>query len=603
MTVIVGINAYHADSSACLLKDGRLIAAAEEERFVRIKHWAGLPVHALRYCLREGGIELSDVEIIAINTDPGANILRKLVYTTFRRPDWKLLADRLRNLRKRRSIIKGLETAFGGKRFRGEVHAVEHHLAHMASSFFASPFDRAGVLSVDGFGDFSSTRWGIGEGARIEASAGVYFPHSLGIYYETITHFLGFKRYGDEYKVMGLAPYGRDTFRTEMERLVSLKTGGRFELDLSFFSHHEGRAIVKWEDCEPVAEDYFTSAFLELLGKPREPAAPILRRHMDIARSTQAMYERAIFHTLRELHDRCGSENLVLSGGCAFNSVANGKIYANTPFGRMFVQPAAGDAGGALGAALHAWHVLLGKSRTFMMQHAYWGPEFAEPQLLQALENRRNELRDATCEWRRLETKELTKQVARCLAKGSVVGWFQGRMEWGPRALGNRSILADPRRPDMRDILNEKIKRRESFRPFAPSVLREHVFDWFEVDDDVPFMMKVFKVREDRRAEVAAVVHVDGSGRLQTVEEHQNPSFYRLINDFYELTGVPMLLNTSFNENEPIVHSPDEAIDCFLRTDMDELVLGNYLVSRERTHADIDDSMDCSRVSSISIGE
>lgn len=580
MTIILGVNAYHADSSACLIVDGDLVAAAEEERFTRIKHWAGLPTEAVRYCLREIGARFSDIDIIALNSDPGANAWRRVAYAAWRRPSWRLIGDRMRSRKIRRTVADALAQAIGTGEFRGDVKYVEHHLAHLASAFFTSPFDKAGLLSIDGFGDFTSTVWGAGEGRNMRPLGAVHFPHSMGIFYETMTHFLGFRRYGEEYKVMGLAPYGEDRFRREMERIIIPRRDGSFRLALEFFNHHEGRVAVKWENCEPSAGDYYSPQLVELLGPPRKQGDPLTQRHKDVARSAQAAYERVLFRLLCSLHGRCDSDAVVLSGGCAFNSVANGKIYESTPFERAYIQAAAGDAGGALGAALHAWHVARDEPRTFEMRHASWGPGFTEAQVLEALKGRRVELLDAACTWHRLESCELFGNVARALAEGKIIGWFRGRMEWGPRALGNRSILADPRRHDMRDTLNQKIKRRESFRPFAPSVLREHVSDWFETDDDVPFMMKVFRVRAGKRGAIPAVVHVDGTSRLQTVAREDCPEFWRLIQRFYRITGVPMLLNTSFNENEPIVHTPDEALDCFLRTNMDGLVLGNHLVVR-----------------------
>ena len=582
MTIVVGINAYHADSSACLIKDGRLVAAVEEERFNRVKHWAGLPVNAVRSCLGQCGIGFDEIDIIALNSNPRANFGRRLLHTAFHRPGWTLIKDRLRSRRYRRSIADALARACGRNEFRGSVYRVEHHLAHLAAAFFSSPFERAGVVSVDGFGDFASTAWGTGDDRTIEVKGRVHFPHSLGIFYETITHFLGFTRYGDEYKVMGLAPYGVDRFRAQMQQLISLRAGGSYELGLKYFSHHKGHSVMSWEDCEPVTADGYSHAITELLGPPRAPMDEITQRHKDIARSAQAMYERALFHILIETHAVCGSDALVLGGGCAFNSAANGRIFSNTPFSKLFIQPAAGDAGGALGAALHAWNVHLEKPRKFVMTHAYWGPEFSEEAIMESLERRSDELSSSLCSWESVEFRELVKRVARELADGRVIGWFQGRMEWGPRALGNRSILADPRRTDIREILNTKIKNRERFRPFAPAILKEHVAEWFGIDDDAPFMLKVLAVRESQRRRVPAVVHVDGSSRIQTVDKERNPIFCLLLEEFYSLTGVPLLLNTSFNENEPIVCTPIEAIDCFLRTRMDGIALGNQLLMRPK---------------------
>lgn len=581
MTAILGINAYHADASACLLRDGILIAAAEEERFKRVKHWAGLPAESIQYCLREADMSLKDISAIAINSDPRANFLRRAFYTLSHRPGIRLLRDRLKSRASRRAIPERIADTLQDRGFNGDVQFVEHHLAHLASAFYTSPFDEALALSVDAFGDFSSTALGLGSGDGLEIDEKIYFPHSLGIFYEAITRFLGFKAYGDEYKVMGLAAYGSIRYEKEMQALVRLEPAGRFSLALDYFEHHLGQETITWDDCEPVTGDHFAPALRELLGPPRTPEAPIEQRHMDIACSAQAMYETALFHLVRHLHALHQVDSLVLSGGCAFNSVANGRVRANTPVDSVFVQAAAGDAGGALGAALYSWHSRPGEKGRATMQHAYWGPGYCDEEIACQLHARRGEFEGRKYHQARMCSSELFRHVASAIADGQVVGWFQGRMEWGPRALGNRSILCDPRRGDMKDILNSKIKCREPFRPFAPSILREAVSDWFEVDDDVPFMSKVLMIRRERRGSIPAVTHVDGSGRLQTVERHQNPMFYRLIESFDELTGVPILLNTSFNQNEPVVCTVGEAIDCFIRTRMDMLVLGHHVIARE----------------------
>jgi len=603
VTTILGLNAYHADSSACLLCDGELVAAVEEERFTRVKHWAGLPVASIRYCLDEAGIRFRDVSIIAVNSNPTASLLRRIAFAATRRINRRLIADRIRSRAKRRSLPDSIASALGAEPFQGRTCFVEHHLAHLASAFYCSPFDRAVALSVDASGDFASTAWGLGEYGRLKAGGRIHFPHSLGIFYETITHFLGFKSYGDEYKVMGLASYGQPAFLSEMQKIVELDADGGFRLNLDYFSHHQGKATFQWEDCSPRADDYFTPNLSELLGAPREPGGPITARHKDIARSAQEMYERALFNLLGRLHDRYGVDALALSGGCAFNSVANGKVYRCTPFRKLYVQPAAGDAGGALGAALQVWHARLGNTRTMEMKHAFWGPHYSDTQIDSALHRRRNELGLDGCRWEKLANSELVQRAAMAISKGRVVGWFQGRMEWGPRALGNRSILADPRRADMKEVLNEKIKRRESFRPFAPAVLRSFVSEWFEIDDQVPFMMKVFPVHRHQRERIPAVTHVDGTGRLQTVEESEHPLFFRLIDSFRSLTGVPMLLNTSFNENEPIVCSVDQAIDCFLRTHMDMLVLGDRVLERPSVESPVVEQATARCVSADAVDE
>lgn len=578
---ILGINAFHADSSACLVRDGILVAAAEEERFRRIKHWAGFPSESIRYCLEAAGVRLEQVDCLAVNFDPRANLWRKAAYVLSQRPDPRLVLQRLRSRRRRHGLVDLLATAFPGQRFQGTVRHVEHHLAHLASAYLVSPFNEAVCVSVDGFGDFSSTAWGVGHAGRMEISGRVFFPHSLGIFYQAITQFLGFPHYGDEYKVMGLAPYGEPTYLGRMQQMVRLGKDGQFELALEYFRHHREKIEYTWDEGVPTVGRLFDPALEELLGPARRSDEPIEARHRDIARSAQAMYELAFLHILNHTQKRYGMESVALAGGCAMNSVANGKVCRETSFKRVYVQSAAGDAGGAIGAAMVASQALGGSSGRWVMDHAYWGPEYTDQEILGVLERQRSAIDGAGCSVTRFDDEvKLCERTARAIADGLVVGWFQGRMEWGPRALGNRSIVCDPRRGDMKDVLNRKIKRRESFRPFAPSILREAVGEWFESDGDVPFMMQVFQIREEKRGLIPAVTHVDGSGRLQTVHRETNPGYYRLIESFRSLTGIPMVLNTSFNENEPVVCRPDEALDCFLRTRMDVLVMGSWMLTR-----------------------
>jgi len=578
--IILGLNAFHADSSAALVRDGKLIAAAEEERFRRIKHWAGFPSQAIAYCLSEAGIKLADIDHIAFNQDSRANLLRKITYFITKRPNINLVLQRLRNRRSRAGIPALLEQTFPGETIRAAIHPVEHHFAHLSSAFHVCPFNQAAVVSVDGFGDFSSAAWGVAAGNDISPYGRVYFPHSLGIFYQAITQYLGFPHYGDEYKVMGLAPYGRPSFLDSMRKIVRLVPDGGFELNLEFFRHHREDIPYQWMNGSPEFGDLFSPALEHLLGPRRAPSDRLEDHHNDIARSAQAMYEEAFFHLLGNLQRRSGLTDLALAGGCAMNSVANGKVRRNTPFRRVYVQSAAGDAGGAIGSAFAVWHKLGGK-RNFVMDHAYWGPAFNATEMRTVLNAHGFDIAAANCTVEDIgDEAALCRRTAEAIAKGQVIGWFQGRMEWGPRALGNRSILCDPRRPDMKAMLNDKIKRRESFRPFAPSVMEEAVAEWFEEDDPVPFMMQVFQVREEKRKLIPAVTHVDGSGRLQTVTSSTNSRYHKLIESFRDLTGVPMVLNTSFNENEPVVCKPEEALDCFLRTKMDKLVLGNVIIAR-----------------------
>ena len=580
--IILGLNAFHADSSAALVRDGMLVAAAEEERFRRIKHWAGFPSEAIAYCLREAGLQMGDVDHVAVNQNNRANFSRKIGFLITNPPEIGLVLQRIKNRRKREGVLELLAKAFPGASFRGNFHDIEHHFAHLSSAFHVSPFEQAVIVSIDGFGDFSSAAWGVGCGSDLSVERRVYFPHSLGIFYQALTQYLGFPHYGDEYKVMGLAPYGRPVHMDAMRKIVHLTPGGSFRLDLDYFVHHRTNVSYQWTDDSPEFGDLFAPALEELLGPRRKPTDPLEERHRDIARSVQAMYEAAFIHLVGSAHAKCGLTDLALAGGCAMNSVANGKVRRMTPFQRVYVQAAAGDAGGAVGAAFAVWHKLGGK-RSFVMDHAYWGPQFSSSDIQTLIAAHQSELDLAGCSIESIvDEGELCRRTAAAVADGKVVGWFQGRMEWGPRALGNRSIVCDPRRADMKAILNAKIKRRESFRPFAPSVLDEAVADWFEEDDAVPFMMQVFQIREEKRALIPAVTHVDGSGRLQTVYQHSNPRYYRLIEAYRDLTGVPMVLNTSFNENEPIVCEPKEALDCFLRTQMDLLVMGNTFIERRR---------------------
>jgi carbamoyltransferase len=578
--IILGLNAFHGDSAAALVRDGKLIAAAEEERFRRVKHWAGFPSKAIAYCLREAGLALSDVQHVAVNQDSRANFLRKLAYLVTQRPNLGLMLNRLKNRRARGNILELMTANFSDQHLRGQVHQIEHHLTHLSSAFHVSPFKKAVVVSVDGFGDFSSAAWGVGNGKDVSIDGRVYFPHSLGIFYQALTQYLGFPHYGDEYKVMGLAPYGKPAFMDAMRKIVRLKPDGAYELDLAYFRHHKEQVTYQWTDGSPEFGDLFAPALEALLGPRRAPSDPLDDRHRDIARSVQAMYEEAFFHLIGALQKRYGLTELALAGGCAMNSVANGKVRRMTPFRRVYVQSAAGDAGGAIGAAFALWHQV-GGARSFVMDHAYWGPQFSSGDIHALMAAQQPEIDAAGCSVENVtDETELCRRTAIAIAEGKVVGWFQGRMEWGPRALGNRSIVCDPRRADMKAILNAKIKRRESFRPFAPSVLEEAVTDWFEEDDDVPFMMQVFQIREDKRTLIPAVTHVDGSGRLQTVYRRTNPRYHRLIESYRDLTGIPMVLNTSFNENEPVVCEPKEALDCFLRTRMDVLIMGETLLFR-----------------------
>ena len=583
MTYILGINSFHGDSSACLLNSGQLIAAAEEERFRRIKHWAGFPSLAIKYCLKEAEVEISEIDHIAINTDPTANFFKKVIFTLKNEPNFKLILDRIKNKKAQLDINKEVIKAFPGKRIKAKIHHVEHHLAHLASAHLVSPFEKSVTISVDGFGDFSSSAWGVGCGNKISVDGRVFFPHSLGIFYQALTQFIGFPNYGDEYKVMGLAPYGKPSFMEQMRQIIYTKNDGTYLLNLNLFRHHKEKINYKWFEGLPSVGELFNLELEKILGvPPRRKEDPLKQVYFDIANSTQAMYEEAFFNLLNATYAKYGIDNLSLAGGCAMNSVANGKIYKRSPYKNIYIQPAPGDAGGAIGSAFIVTNNLGILKKRFEMEHAYWGPSFTDDYHEKLLKKHKTKIDDFNCILEHVPEEDvLCNLTAEAISQGKVVGWFQGRMEWGPRALGNRSIICDPRRPDMKDILNIKIKRRESFRPFAPSILREDVKSWFEENYDVPFMGQVFQIKKDKRNQIPAITHVDGSGRLQTVHIKTNPRYYNLINQFKKKTGVPIILNTSFNENEPVVCFPDEALETFLRTKMDWLVLGNWVVKRK----------------------
>lgn len=580
---ILGINAYHGDASAALVVDGQLIHAVQEERFLRIKHAAGFPENAIRSCLAYANLTPADIDAFAVSRDPKAHVVRKAAFALTRRPSFGFLRDRLHHIGTVRDLPSTIAERFqlDPNHVRDRLHQVEHHPAHLASAFFVSPFHEAAVCAVDGFGDFVSTSLAHGRGNQLDVIDRIFFPHSLGLLYLAITQYLGFRHYGDEFKVMGLSSYGDAAFADEIRKLVRLDSSGGFQLDLSYFLHATDGISMHWGEGAPEIGDVFSPRLESLLGPRRLPDDPIEPRHEAIAASLQVVFEESAFHVLRALHERVRLPRLCLAGGCAMNSVANGRITARTPFREVFIQPASGDDGTALGAAFHVWNESMGRERGFVMTHANWGSEFSREDIATVIASY-----DDALEARHCRVCEFESEDARCawaaakLADAQVLGWFQGRMEWGARALGARCILADPRRSDMRDILNLRIKHREKFRPFAPSVLEEHIAEYFVDASPDPFMTRVFQVRPERRADIPAVTHVDGTGRLQSVNRATNPGFWRLIDTFRQLTGVPMLLNTSFNENEPIVHRPNEALDCFLRTRMDALVLGPFAIER-----------------------
>ncbi|MDQ5821337.1 MAG: carbamoyltransferase, partial [Actinomycetota bacterium] len=575
MTAILGLNAFHGDAAAALVVDGELVAAAEEERFNRVKHCAGFPELAAAWCLADAGLSAADLDHIAVSRDPKANIGRKLLRTIRHGASGRYLKARLENAAKVRDVRTHLADALGvpSDSLRAQTHNVEHHVAHAASAFFVSPFEDAAILSVDGFGDFASTLLAEGHGNRIDVLDRVLFPHSLGIFYTAVTQWLGFPKYGDEGKVMGLAPYGDPSKHLPRMRELVVLDGGLFKLGLDYFTHDKEGVDMTWDEQTPSIGRIYSDRMVEAFGPAREAGTEVGELQNDVAAALQAMLEEAYLQLVNTLWERTKLPNLCLAGGVALNAVANGRIRPETPFEEIYVQPAAGDSGTAVGAAYHVWNQVLGKPRGFVMEHAYTGPEYTD-------EEQRAAIEAAGFDSERLDDDQLFRTVAGRIAEGDVVGWFQGRMEFGPRALGNRSIVVDPRRHDMKDILNARIKHREHFRPFAPSILAETTGDWYEQDYASPFMVLVYKTRAEKRDQIPAVNHVDDTGRLQTVEESVSPRYYRLIKAFADETGVPVVLNTSFNENEPIVMTPAHAVETFLKTRMDLLVLGNYVVRR-----------------------
>ena len=574
---ILGINAYHADASAAIFKDGHLIAATEEERFRRVKHWAGFPSMAVSFCLKEAGIGLQEVDHIAIGRDPYAKLAKKMLFL-LRNPGggWNAVMNRLGNARKVASLeneFEQLDGTIDPRVLKTRIHQVEHHRSHLASAFFASPFEEAALLSIDGSGDFTTTMIGIGRGNHMEVLDSVDFPHSAGIFYTAFTQLLGFPHYGDEYKVMGLAPYGKPTLVEPLRDAIRFTSNGFFELNPAYFRSAKSGIISYGENHIPEVAPLYSQHMVNKFGPVRKKDEPLSAYHKDLAASVQRITEELIFHILKNLQKKTGLKNLCVAGGVAQNSVANGKLTRNTAFSHVYIPPAGHDAGISMGAALFVYNQLLQQPRANPVWSAYTGSRYTNDEVEQYLRSR-------NMAYTRYTDEMLYDLVSDRLINAGVVGWFNGRAEFGPRALGARSILADPRRSDAKDLLNQKIKRRESFRPFAPSILREYVAEYFELSGDVPFMEKVYPIRPEKRALLPAVTHVDGSGRLQTVDKTVTPRYYQLIETFRRKTGVPILLNTSFNENEPIVNSPEQALDCFLRTDMDMLVMENCVVSR-----------------------
>ncbi len=575
--IILGINAYHADASAAILIDGKLVAATEEERFTRTKHWAGFPVVSIAFCLKEAGITLADVDYIAIGRDPKAKLFKKLLFLLSSPiAAFRYAIQRFKNAKQVSSIeaiLSTVDTSCDTATLKNKIIQVEHHRAHLASAFYPSPFEEAAVLSIDGAGDFTTTMLGRAKGSSLEVLESIDFPHSLGVFYSAMTQLLGFPYYGDEYKIMGLAPYGNPIYVDALRDVIQIIPDGLFKLNLSYFqSPHKGYVHYS-EEHLPLVHTLFNEKMEERFGKLRKKEEALTQYHKDLAASVQRITEEVIFHVLRYVHKQTGLDKVCIAGGVAQNSVANGKITRNTPFKEVYIPSAGHDAGISMGAAYWVHHHQAQQARSETVMQACTGSQYSNEEIIAVC-------KELNLNYKQVEEATIFDYVATRLAAGKVVGWFNGRAEFGPRALGGRSILADPRRDDAKELLNLKIKRRESFRPFAPSILKEQVSQWFELDEPVPFMEKVFPIRKEKQAQIPAVTHADGSGRLQTVDKTVSERYYKLIDAFYQQTQVPILLNTSFNENEPIVNAPEEAIRCYLRTDMDMLVMQNIILER-----------------------
>jgi len=603
MTTILGLSAYYHDSAAALVRDGTLIAAAQEERFSRKKHDPGFPATAIAYCLGEGGVALESVDYVVFYDKPLSKFDRLLeTYFAYAPSGLKSFAAAMpvwlkEKLYLKMVLRKELEALAGNGKTLPKLLFNEHHQSHAASAFFPSPFRRAGVLCMDGVGEWATTSVWLGDGNELTPQWEINFPHSLGLLYSAFTYYTGFKVNSGEYKLMGLAPYGEPKYVDVIrDNLVDLKDDGTFRLNMEYFDYATGLAMTN-------------NRFAALLGGPaRAPESTDTQREMDIAASIQVITEEAVLKLGKTVHDELGVEHLCLAGGVALNCVANGRLLREGPFERLWIQPAAGDAGGAVGAALSAWHEYLGEKRTVngsdTMRGGYLGPQYSTDDIIRYLDS-------VGANYRRLSEEELCPAVAKVLAEEHVVGWFQGRMEFGPRALGGRSIIGDPRSPKMQSVMNLKIKYRESFRPFAPSVLAEKAGEWFELDAESPYMLLVAPIQarlhismtEDQcqlfgidklnipRSQIPAVTHVDYSARVQTVHEETNPRYHRLLKEFDALTGCAVVVNTSFNvRGEPIVCTPEDAYRCFMRTEMDYLVLEDYLLAKTEQPAWQDDT-------------
>ncbi len=575
--LVLGVNSEHGDASAALVGEDGVLAAIAEERLNRKKHCADFPALAIREVLRIAGADIKDVTDVAVARDPRANLAWKAAFVA-QRPaaGLRLAMRRLAVHQTVRSTRERIAEGLGVTRacVRARLHQVEHHVAHVASAYYWSPFDNCAALTIDGAGDFATTMWARCRGLDIEILRRDHWPHSLGVFYTAVCQFIGFDKYGEEYKIMGLSAYGKNRFSYLMRRMVGYDPLRGLRLNLDFFDHqNQDGSFEVITDGEVTLPRLWGDRLAAAAGPARRRQDPIGEREQDLAASVQRRYEEVFLDMVAALVQRAGLRDIVMAGGCALNSVANGRMITEGYVDRAYFQPAASDDGTALGAALHVLHGVHRVPRAGEVRHAFWGPDWPEAEIERALG-------DNGRPFRKLERDELLRTAASALAQGRIIGWFHGREEWGPRALGNRSILCDPSRPDMKATLNARIKNREPFRPFAPVVREEDLATCFEGQHPVPFMIVVYMVRPEWRPRLPAITHEDGTGRVQTVARDQNPLYYDLLTTFKEMTGVPVLLNTSFNENEPIVHTPAQAIDCFERTRMEALAIGPFWMEK-----------------------
>ena len=575
---ILGLNIFHPDSSATLIVDNKIVSAAEEERFTKIKHYSGFPINSIKYCLEESKISLDDIDFIAVNYNKKYNLKEKVIFG--------LKNINLNYVNRLIFLVRksNLETIFYDE-FKKNIpkekfQYIPHHISHIASSYFFSGFDDCSGFSFDASGDFSTAETYSIKNNKIQITKKAIFPHSMGIFYQALTQFLGFKNYGEEYKFMGLSSYGKPNYLNEVKKLIRFDNDNLFKMNLDYFLHHKKGFSYNFDGHVPVFADLYSKKMEEIFGEERKMNEPLNQKHMDISCSVQKVFEDIVFKILANLYNENESQNLCVAGGCANNSSLNGKLLDKTKFSNIYISSNVGDAGGALGAAAYVNSIYNKKVENFKISNFSLGPSFSDEEVKTEIESSSN--KDSFNSKFNKDFNELTSFVTDKIIDGKVIAWFQGRMEFGPRALGNRSIIADPRIKNMRDLINIKVKRREEFRPFAPSILEENFDDYFIHDiKKIPFMNYVVKVKKEQFDESPSVIHVDGTSRVQTVSEKDNYRYYQLIKNFYKKTSVPILLNTSFNVNGPINCTPKDAINCFLDTNIDCLVMGNYILTKK----------------------